>query len=120
MEILHRELSERNVDLLISGRFGPITDERLGFEILYDDSYVVATGAQSPWARRRRIELAELVNELWALPPRESAIGSVAMEAFRASGLDYPRTSVVTHSAHARLNLLATGRFLTIFPNSER
>src|SRR5262245_180941 len=48
-ETLHRDLSERNVDLLIARRFGPITDERLDFEFLFDDSYVVATGAQSPW-----------------------------------------------------------------------
>src|ERR1700676_4927104 len=33
-ERLHRELSERNVDLLIARRFGPIADERLSFEFL--------------------------------------------------------------------------------------
>src|SRR5450755_4748187 len=32
VEVLHHELSERNVDLLIARRFGPIADERLGFE----------------------------------------------------------------------------------------
>ena len=117
-ETLHRELSERNVDLLIARRFGPLADERLGFEFLYDDSYVVVAGAQNPWARRRRIELAELVNEPWVLPPPESVLGSVAMEAFRASGLDYPRATVVTIPPEVRISLLATGRFLTIFPVS--
>jgi DNA-binding transcriptional LysR family regulator len=117
-ETLHRELIERNVDLLIAGRFGPIVDERLGFEILFDDSYFVATGAQSPWVRRRKIELAELMNEPWVLSPTESGIGLLAMEAFRASGLGYPRTSVVTYSTHVQLSLLATGRFLTIFSAS--
>ena len=68
--------------------------------------------------RRRRIELAELVNESWVLPPPESVIGSVAMEAFRASGLDYPRVTVVTVPPEVRMSLLATGRFLTIFPTS--
>ena len=118
LEPLHRELSERNVDLLIARRFGPIADERLDFEFLFDDSFVVAAGAQNPWVRRRRIELAELVNESWALPPPESVIGSLAMEAFRASGLDYPRTTVVADSPEVRISLLATGRFLTIFPAS--
>jgi DNA-binding transcriptional LysR family regulator len=117
-ETLRRELSERNVDLLIARRLGPIADERLGYEFLFDDTYVVAAGAQSPWARRRRIELAELVGELWTLPPPESLIGSVAMEAFRASGLDYPRVAVVTSTPQVRISLLATGRFLTIFPAS--
>jgi DNA-binding transcriptional LysR family regulator len=118
IDTLHRELSERNVDLLIVRSPGPITDERLDFEFLFDDSYVVAAGATNQWARRRRIEIAELVNELWVLPPRESVIGSIVTEAFRASGLGYPRVAVVTDSPHMRISLLATGRFVTIFPAS--
>jgi DNA-binding transcriptional LysR family regulator len=118
-ERLHRELSERNVDLLVAPRVGPLADEQLGFERLYDDSYAVVAGARSPWVRRRRIELAELVNELWALPPPESVLGSVFMEAFRASGFDYPRATVSTVAAEARISLLATGRFLSIFSRSR-
>ena len=118
VEALHRELSERNVDLLIARRFGPVAEERLGFEFLFDDSSVVAAGAQSPWARRRRIEFAELLKESWVLPPPGSEIASIAMEAFRANGMDYPRTAVVTDSPHARMSLLATGRFVTILPAS--
>jgi DNA-binding transcriptional LysR family regulator len=114
VETLHRDLHERNVDLLIAPRFGSIADERLGFELLFDDSYVVAVGAQSPWSRRRRIALAELVSESWVLPPPESGVGSVAMEAFRASRIDYPRATVVIVPALVRISLLATGRFLTI------
>jgi DNA-binding transcriptional LysR family regulator len=115
---LHRTLSERNVDLLIAHRFGMIADENLCFEFLFDDSYVVATGAQSRLVRRRKIELADLMSEPWVLPPPESVIGSVAMEAFRASGLDHPRTTVITVPPDVRIALLATGRFLTIFPAS--
>jgi DNA-binding transcriptional LysR family regulator len=118
VEALHRELSERSVDLVIARRFGPIADERLDFEFLFDDSFVVAAGAQSSWVRRRRIELAELVNESWVLPPPGSVIASVVMEAFRAGELDYPRTTVVTESSEVRASLLATGRFVTIFPAS--
>ena len=40
-ETLHRELSERNVDLLVARRFGRIADERQGFDFLFDDSFVV-------------------------------------------------------------------------------
>jgi DNA-binding transcriptional LysR family regulator len=118
VETLHRELSERSVDLVIARRFGPIADERLDFEFLFDDSFVVAAGAQSSWVRRRRIELAELVNESWVLPPPGSVIASVVTEAFRAGGLDYPRATVVTESSEVRTSLLATGRFVTIFPAS--
>ena len=113
-EALQREVSERNVDLLIARRLGFFTDERLEFETLFEDSNVIVAGAQNPWARRRKVALSDLVNEPWALPPPDSVIGSLAREAFRASGLDYPRTTVVTYSAHMRLSLVATGRFLTI------
>src|SRR6185369_2290610 len=75
-------------------------------------------GAQSRWARRRRIELAELAREPWTLPPQASVIGALAMEAFHAGGLDYPRTTVATDSPQVRASLLTTGRFVTIFPAS--
>jgi len=117
-DILHPELSERKVDLLITRRLGLFTSEKFDFEILYDDSPVVVAGVQSPWVRRRRIALTELVNETWLLPPPERALGPIYLEAFRASGLDYPRTAVFTTDPAVRISLLATGRFLTIVPSS--
>src|SRR3954467_1511627 len=117
-ETLHRELSERKVDLLIVRRFGPIINERLDFEFLFEDTFVVAAGAQNQWVRGRTIDLADLVNEPWVLPPPESAIGLVAMEAFRMSGIDFPHVTVVAAPPDTRIRLLATGRFLTIFPTS--
>ena len=105
-EALHRDLHERSVDLLIARRLGSMADERQDFEVLFDNSYVVVAGAQHPWARRRRIEPAELVNELWVLPPPESPPGSIAMDAFRASGLDCPRTAVFAVPPDVRMSLL--------------
>jgi DNA-binding transcriptional LysR family regulator len=118
VETLYRELNERNVDLLIARRFGPLADERLDFEFLFDDSYVVAAGVHNPLVRRRKIKLAELMSESWVLPPPGSVIASVVREALRASGLDYPHTTVVTESSEVRTSLLATGRFVSIFPAS--
>jgi DNA-binding transcriptional LysR family regulator len=118
VEDLHHELSERKVDLLVAQRFGPLASEKLSFEVLYDDAHVVVVGSQSPWVRRRKIKLAELVNESWALPPADSVLGSIVTEAFRAAGLEYPRTTVFSFPAEVRTALVATGRFLTIFPSS--
>ena len=115
---LQGELIERKVDLLVVRRFAPIAEERLAFEFLFDDSFVVATSTKSPWARRRRIDLAELAQESWLLPPAESVASEVAHEIFRASGLEYPRPTVVTLTAEVRMSLLATGRFVTILPES--
>jgi DNA-binding transcriptional LysR family regulator len=118
VETLHRALIERSVDLLITREFRPLADERLSIELLFDDPIVVVAGAQSPWVRRRRIVLTELLNESWVLPPPETAFGAAAMEAFRSCGLDYPRMTVVTIPADVRMSLLATGHFLTIFAAS--
>jgi DNA-binding transcriptional LysR family regulator len=112
------QLCERSIDLLIVRRFGPVDDDRLHFEFLFDDGCVVAAGKQSPWARRRRIALAELIDEPWVLPPPRSGIISTALGIFRAGGLDYPHATVVTDSPQLRMSLLATGRFLTICTES--
>jgi DNA-binding transcriptional LysR family regulator len=53
---------ERNVDLLVA-RLRPNATEEVDVEFLFDDALVVAVGAQSQWVRRRKILLAELVNE---------------------------------------------------------
>jgi len=119
-ESLYRKLSDRNVDLVILPKFGPIADEQFAFELLFDDSsYFIVAGARSPWARRRKIALPDLVNESWVLPPAAgSRAASVVTNAFRAHGLDRPRTTVVAAPAEVRISLLMTGRYLTIFSAS--
>ena len=117
-ETLHRELCERHIDLVMIKRIGPFSDEQFSFETLFYDSYVVVAGARHPWARRRSIALAELARQSWVLPPPETVSGAVVMDAFRASGLDYPRVTVLTLPSEVRASLLATGRFLTLFPTS--
>jgi DNA-binding transcriptional LysR family regulator len=115
---LHRELSELNVDLCIARRLDPIADQRMRYEFLFEDTFFVAAGPQSRWGRRRQIELADLMDEPWVLPPQESVLGSVAMKTFRANGLDYPRTTVVTNPIEVRISLMATGHYLSIFPSA--
>jgi DNA-binding transcriptional LysR family regulator len=115
-EAQRRNLSERNVDLLIFRRSNYFTDEQLTFEKLYESPYIVAAGAKSPWVRRRRIELSELMSELWALPPQGGAFGSFIGDAFRAGGFDFPRATVVAIAHELGINLARTGRYLTILP----
>ena len=114
-DTLHRQLLDRTIDLAISARFDRFATERVDFQFLFDGSFVVAAGATNPWSRRRKIVLADLVNEPWTLPSPDSALGSVFVEAFRASGLDYPVATVIADPIDVRINLLASGRFLTIF-----
>jgi DNA-binding transcriptional LysR family regulator len=117
-EAMRRGLQERSFDLLIGRRFGPLADEQLDFETLYDNPYVVIAGANNPWVRRRKVKLAELLGEPWVLPPPDSAVGSFIGEAFRAEGLEPPRAAVVAYAYEVRVSLLATDRYLTILPQS--
>jgi DNA-binding transcriptional LysR family regulator len=113
---LLRKLTERNVELVITRATGAVADEQTYVGGLFEDNVVVAGGTQSRWARRRRVELDELVNEPWALPPDGSAVGAIFVEAFRARGLAPPAATVVAESAILRSRFLATGRFLTVIP----
>ena len=113
---LLRKLTERNVELVITRATEALADEQTYVGGLFEDNVVVAAGAQSRWARRRKIKLDELVNEPWVLPPDGSAVGAIILEAFRASGLAPPAATVVAESAILRSRLLATGRFLTVLP----
>jgi DNA-binding transcriptional LysR family regulator len=114
----YRALEERNVDLVIAQVFAPIVEQHMHAEVLYDDPLVIAAGAQNPWTRRRKIKLTDLMNEIWTLAPPDTLFGSVAAEAFRASGFALPNATVITSSVPVRNALLATGRFLTVVPSS--
>jgi DNA-binding transcriptional LysR family regulator len=117
-DVIYRALEERKVDLVIVRLFRPFAEEHMHAEVLYDEQEVVVAGAQNPWVRRRKIALADLMNEAWTLPPPDSLNGELVVEAFRDRGLDLPRMTVITSSVPVRNTLLATGRFLSIVPAS--
>ncbi len=115
-EAQRRNLSERSVDVLIFRRTSYFVDEQVTFEKLYESPYVVAAGTKSPWVRRRRIELADLMGESWALPPQSGGFGSFVVDAFRAGGFDFPHATVVATAHELGINLARTGRYLTVLP----
>jgi DNA-binding transcriptional LysR family regulator len=116
-------LRERKFDLvvallLLTPRVDDGRGDDLNVEVLFDDHLVVAAGMRSPWAHRRKIDLAELVNEPWILATPDTGPYRIVSEAFRARGLGAPRISLMTLSVHLRTNMLASGHFITTFPNS--
>jgi DNA-binding transcriptional LysR family regulator len=78
---------------------------------------VVAVGTHNPLARRRRIDLAELVEEPWILAPPSSSHYLHVAEAFRSRNLDPPKASVVTLCVPLRTSLLTNGPYVTAFAN---
>ena len=115
-EKLCHELVERNIEFAISRITQRVDEAQFDLETLFYDSLVVAAGTQSPWARRRKISLPQLMNEPWALMPFDTVPGGLMAQALHANGLERPRATVITLSLNMRNRLLATGRFLTILP----
>jgi DNA-binding transcriptional LysR family regulator len=113
---------ELGFDLVLTRSRGP--DEAsdpfndLNVEVLFDDRLVVAAGAQSRWAHRRKIDIADLADEPWILTGPNTWNYRVVSEAFRKRGVGMPRVCLKTLSVHLRTNLLAGGQFITAFPNS--
>jgi DNA-binding transcriptional LysR family regulator len=87
-------------------------------EVLYAAPRFVIAAKKNPWSRRRRVRLADLMNEPWALPSPESPQGALDAETFRAAGLERPAAAVVADGAGARLALVAGGRFLSIISDA--
>jgi DNA-binding transcriptional LysR family regulator len=107
-----QELRSRNVDLLIGRVRTTALEDDLALERLFDDSLVAVAGPESHWASRQKIELAELVDEPWILPPYNSVPGPFIRDIFQAHGLEPPKPSISTLSNQLTTTLIATGQFL--------
>jgi DNA-binding transcriptional LysR family regulator len=115
------DLRERKLDLVMArvvetpGEVAYAGD--LDVERLIDDHLLVAAGASSRWAGRRKIKLAELADAAWILPA--NSWNSLRVEeAFAAIGMKMPEVIVDTFSVALRNQLLATNRFVTAMPAS--
>ena len=106
----------------MDGRRGPGEEtnpfDDLNVEVLFEDQLVVAAGAQSRWAHRRKVDIADLADEPWILSGPNRWNYRVVAEAFRMRGASMPKVCLKTLSVHLRSNLLTGGEFITTFPNS--
>lgn len=113
-----RELRDRKVDMMIGRMSGPVQEDDLQVTALYDEPIVVAAGSNHRLARRRQVALEELSDETWIMAPPSTAVRELVSAAFVAKGLTPPRQSVTTYSMQLRMQLLATGQYLTPVPAS--
>ncbi len=115
-------LRDRKYDLILGRSVMPPTEDPgvadLNIEFLFDDPFVLVAGAHTRWARRRKIDLVELVNEPWIIPAPHTWSYKFLVAAFRVRGLDIPKASLVTLSEPLRCSLLDGGSFITVLPIS--
>lgn len=112
-------LSQRLVDFVVCRPVTmPVPAEILG-EPLFHDRLQLIVGASSPHARRRRIQLADLVEEQWILSTNEvSSPVSPVVLAFADAGLPMPRRVIVSGSLSLRYRLIDAGPSVTAVPHS--
>jgi DNA-binding transcriptional LysR family regulator len=107
-------LRNRTLDVAISRAVLARSQPDLNAEILFHDRIAVVTSAAHPLARRRKIALRDLMEERWVIGPPGSFLYQLLMEAFQAEGLTMPKAMVTTLSIQLRLDLLHSGRFVTV------
>jgi DNA-binding transcriptional LysR family regulator len=116
------ELRARKLDFvltrLVKPNAGDPPDNDLNVEILLNDEVVVAAGVRSRWARRRKINLSELVDAPWILTPVGSLNTELVVEAFLSNKLKVPKIALTTFSVHLRTHLLSTSEFVAAMPRS--
>jgi DNA-binding transcriptional LysR family regulator len=116
-DTLYAELRDRNVDLILGRNLTPV-DEDLKADVLFDETTVIVAGRRSQWARRRKIELAELVHARWVFPAVGSVAERIMAELFRAAGLDMPHQGVVCAPMPVVPGLVANGPYIANLPGS--
>jgi len=114
-------LRERRYDCVLigieMGLLGKVADD-LTVEILYDDAVIVVACAHSKWARRPKIDLAELIEEPWVVGGSRAWGRPMAEEIFGAAGLSYPNPRIATNSIILRAGLIAGSPYLGMFLTS--
>jgi DNA-binding transcriptional LysR family regulator len=116
------ELHERKIDLVLA-RWGndPRKNEinsDLAVEILLDDPFILVANEKSRWARRRTVELADLVDEQFIIPSVDAWGGALVAAAFRQQGLRPPNVVISTLSIPLRIELIGNGQFITLLTRS--
>jgi DNA-binding transcriptional LysR family regulator len=77
------------------------------------------TGEKSPWARRRKVALADLMDEGWLYGEPGNATQARISETILAKTGRLPRVAMYTTSMNLRLALLASGDYISCIPGSE-
>lgn len=108
------QVREREVDLLLGSVSRLFAEEDLEAEVLYNDRPFIVSGSNNRWARRRKVELEELLGEPWLLPGDDFYLA----EAFQSQGFAAPKFGMTSYSVYQRILLLATGRFIGVLSGS--
>lgn len=109
-----RDLATHKVELAIMRAQSAPLDKIFDRTVLFDDRMWIVAGARSPWARRRKLTLADLVDAPWCLPPPDHPVGALIEDAFSHAGLNPPTRAVTVGSAQSTSHMVARGQYLGV------
>lgn len=111
-------LQRREVDLVVARPWPHEVPADLRTETLFHDRLLIVCSIAHPFARRRRLGLADLMGQGWVLSLNETLPGSPLTEALAVQGLTLPSTVLTSGSLFLRMKLLARRDFVTCMPHS--
>ena len=111
-------LRDRELDMAICRAQMADREPDLSADILFRDRIEVVVSPAHPLARRRKLALADLMEERWALAAPDTYLGGLVRSAFRSQSLPMPRAVVTTSSMQLRFELMETGGFVTLASRS--
>jgi len=109
-DVMHPMLRNGSLDLVVN-HLGPI-EPNVEQEFLGESEYVVFASASHPLARKKRVTLAELSRERWALNSPQLRSRSWFHGAFEAKGLPPPHVVLETRHHQLRFSIVASSRLL--------
>ena len=113
------ELRNRKFDFVLARIVHPLTEvQDVHVETLFNDQVVVAADARNRWTSRRKVDLADLVDEPWMLTPSDTWVYSHIAEAFEARSLKMPKPTLLALSVPLRCHLVSNSDHITAFANS--
>ena len=113
------DLRDRTLDVVLVRPVRPhANDEDMNVEMLFNDEMVVAVGKTHRLAHRHDVDLVEILDEPWILTAPGTWNHTTIANALQAQGFDMPPIRLTTFSLNLRIDLLATGRFITAFPKA--
>jgi DNA-binding transcriptional LysR family regulator len=107
-------LRRGEIDLAI-GAWPKVTDPAFTTEVLAQDPIQVFVRAGHPLCGRN-VELADLLEHPWALPPSSQRWRQQLDEFFFAQGLSPPKPAVVSNSATYLMSLIRQGDYVSFLP----
>ena len=113
-DVLVPALRSGAVDLIISGFVTPVESDTVQVR-LWDDDYYVYTSANHRLATRKRLKVADVAEERWAMPP-DAPPTLWLCRTFQDHGFAPPQLSLETSSLALRLRAIASSVLLDFLP----